>query len=159
MAGCWSFVDLGYFQALTSNTLHILARMRAGDNKQVCYEAATAPDIQELKKRQHPTIGKTNVFLWLSLPILPCTLHCKKSQCNHGRVISLLWASISFMANRSWVCRSKFQIQASQHFKHLAPASVCCWDIEFVFLNWCYAWPNNRRQFNFTSFISDSRGI
>ena len=48
------------------------------------------------------------------------TLHCKKSQCNHGRVIAL-WANISFMANRSWVCRSTIQIQASQHFQTFGP--------------------------------------
>ena len=36
--------------------------MGAGDNKKVCCEAATAPQILGLEKRQHPIIGETNVF-------------------------------------------------------------------------------------------------
>ena len=36
--------------------------MGAGDNKKVCCEAATDPQILGPEKRQHPIIGETNVF-------------------------------------------------------------------------------------------------
>ena len=36
--------------------------MGAGDKKKVCCEAAIAPKILGLEKRQHPIIGETNVF-------------------------------------------------------------------------------------------------
>ena len=85
--------------------------MGAGDNKKVCYEAATAPKILWSEKRKHPISGESNVF--------PASWHLLASPGSTALVQSkVLWSNLGYSSvcpHHRWLAID-FSLHANQRF-------------------------------------------